>query len=117
MTPVERLRDLHAEYTKAAGPFVMSRTQVAVEEMRLFALRNEFEATAMVIIPALLACAEALDKIVGSIDAAYIEGWQDALANGDIDRLRDLWQRRVIWHEPEARAALSALAQAQEKAP
>lgn len=28
-------------------------------------------------------------------EAAMTEGWSDALANGDIDRIRDLWARRV----------------------
>ncbi|MBP8181884.1 MAG: hypothetical protein KAZ88_12960, partial [Acidimicrobiia bacterium] len=28
-------------------------------------------------------------------DAALFEGWLDALANGDIERIRDLWTRRI----------------------
>ena len=28
-------------------------------------------------------------------DAAYSEGWAQALAEGDIDAIRDLWSRRI----------------------
>ncbi len=31
----------------------------------------------------------------GCFDAALFEGWLDALANGDIERIRDLWTRRI----------------------
>jgi hypothetical protein len=77
--------------------------------MHLSALRNAFETAAAVEIPKLLACAEALEEIIGSIDAAYIEGWAEALAEGDAERLRDLWQRRVMHHVPDGQAALAAL--------
>ncbi|WP_139026330.1 hypothetical protein [Methyloversatilis universalis] len=31
----------------------------------------------------------------GCFQAALFEGWIDALADGDIDRIRDIWSRRL----------------------
>ena len=44
-----------------------------------------------------------LENADGCFEAALVEGWLDALANGDIDRIRDIWERRIQM----ARAALS----------
>ena len=38
---------------------------------------------------------EALVEADGCFEAALAEGWVDALAAGDIDRIRDIWQRRI----------------------
>jgi hypothetical protein len=37
----------------------------------------------------------ALEEIEGCFEAALAEGWLDALANGDLERIRDIWQRRI----------------------
>ena len=41
------------------------------------------------------ALAARLAEARGCFDAALFEGWLDALANGDIERIRDLWTRRI----------------------
>lgn len=37
----------------------------------------------------------AIAEVDGCFEAALAEGWVDALANGDIERIRDLWNRRL----------------------
>lgn len=37
----------------------------------------------------------AISDADGCFEAALVEGWIDALANGDIERIRDLWYRRI----------------------
>lgn len=34
---------------------------------------------------------------LGCFEAALAEGWIDALANGDLERIRDLWSRRILF--------------------
>jgi hypothetical protein len=36
-----------------------------------------------------------LEAAAGCIDAALAEGWLEALSDGDIERIRDLWERRL----------------------
>jgi len=38
---------------------------------------------------------EAIIEADGCFEAALAEGWLDALAAGDIDRIRELWDRRI----------------------
>lgn len=38
---------------------------------------------------------EALREADGCFEAALAEGWIDALAAGDIERIRDIWRRRI----------------------
>jgi hypothetical protein len=40
--------------------------------------------------------------------AAYAEGWIDALANGDIERIRDLWERRISFAQLALSGAYSS---------
>lgn len=47
-------------------------------------------------------------EAAGCIAAAYAEGWPDALADGDIERIRDLWNRRLSFVLPALEAALAA---------
>jgi len=70
---------------------------------------------AMNALPALLECAEALELLVTSIDAAQFEGLHDAIAGEDAERMKDLLTRRILHHEHDARAALDALSQGETK--
>ena len=38
---------------------------------------------------------EGVTEADGCFEAALVEGWIDALANGDIERIRDIWNRRI----------------------
>lgn len=40
---------------------------------------------------------EALQYVDDCFNAAMIEGWIDAKAEGDIERIRDIWQRRISY--------------------
>ena len=37
----------------------------------------------------------AIEHALGCFSAAEAEGWSEAIRDGDIDRIRDLWQRRI----------------------
>jgi hypothetical protein len=52
---------------------------------------------------------EALVDADGCFEAALAEGWIDALANGDLDRIRDLWGRRINGARHVIVAALSTI--------
>lgn len=41
-----------------------------------------------------------VEEALGCFEAAEIEGWSEALRDGDIDRIRDLWQRRISYAIP-----------------
>lgn len=49
---------------------------------------------------------EALREADGCFEAALAEGWLDALADGDIERIRDLWSRRISYARQPVAAAL-----------
>lgn len=58
------------------------------------------EATATIIagyVNRATAAEKALVEVDDCFNAAFAEGWIDALANGDIDRIRDLWSRRIYF--------------------
>lgn len=38
-----------------------------------------------------------IQTALGCFEAALVEGWLDALAEGDIERIRDLWTRRIAF--------------------
>ena len=40
---------------------------------------------------------EALQYVDDCFNAAMFEGWIDAKENGDVERIRDLWQRRISY--------------------
>jgi hypothetical protein len=44
---------------------------------------------------------------LGCFEAALTEGWIDALANGDIERIRDLWTRRISFAQQALTGAYS----------
>lgn len=46
-------------------------------------------------------------EALGCLTAAIFEGWIDALVEGDIDRIRDLWNRRISFAGPALEAALA----------
>jgi hypothetical protein len=60
---IARLRELHAEHLKAAGPFKAPRATRPLDHLRLAELDRDFVAAASVALPALLECAEAVQKI------------------------------------------------------
>lgn len=50
---------------------------------------------------------EALQEADGCFEAALFEGWIDTLENGDLERIRDLWQRRISMARVPIIAALA----------
>lgn len=52
---------------------------------------------------------ERLEEADGCFEAALVEGWVDAIAEGDIERIRDLWKRRISYARGPIVAALVAL--------
>lgn len=40
---------------------------------------------------------QVVHNALGCFEAAMVEGWIDALANGDIERVRDVWTRRLAF--------------------
>jgi hypothetical protein len=61
---IARLRELHAEHLKAAGPFKSPRNRRPLDHLRLAELDRDFVAAASVALPALLECAEALAGMI-----------------------------------------------------
>lgn len=49
----------------------------------------------------------ALIEADGCFEAALAEGWLEALAAGDIDRIRDLWERRISYARHPLPAAIA----------
>jgi hypothetical protein len=68
---IARLRELRDEYWKAAGPFKMP-PNVPAAGLNVFQVERYFAETASVALPALLECAEALDKVLINL-SAHIE--------------------------------------------
>lgn len=56
---------------------------------------------------ALKAARETLQEVDGCFEAALAEGWADALASGDIERITDLFNRRIVCARTAAVAALT----------
>lgn len=44
--------------------------------------------------------------IAGCFDAALLEGWEEALIEGDMDRIQDLWGRRISFALDRAMASI-----------
>lgn len=40
---------------------------------------------------------QALQYVDDCFNAAVIEGWIDVMAEGDMERIRDIWQRRISY--------------------
>jgi hypothetical protein len=59
---IARLRELSEQHWAASGPFKMP-PNTPIEELSLFGLNRNFVAAAAVTLPALLECAEAVQKI------------------------------------------------------
>jgi hypothetical protein len=59
---IARLRELSAQHWAASGPFKMP-PNTPIDELSLFGLNKNFLAAAAVTLPALLECAEAVQKI------------------------------------------------------
>jgi hypothetical protein len=55
---------------------------------------------------------EALGQADACFEAALVEGWNEALANGDVDLIRDIYNRRIAF----ARAALQEMTFNRDKA-
>lgn len=60
--------------------------------------------------------AEAVKRLESAIihanecfEAALVEGWLDALSNGDIEAIRDLWVRRLSWVRDQFPAVLALI--------
>jgi len=64
---IERLRELHAEYWKAAGPFKMPPNNPPAS-MALFDLTHHYVAVSAIALPALLECASALEAFASEYD-------------------------------------------------
>ncbi len=66
--------------------------EVSNTGFHLAGIMNEDDARLMAAAPDLFA---AVTEAFGCFNAAIVEGWYDALADGDITRIRDLWTRRL----------------------
>lgn len=64
-------------------------TRLRAENERLTKERDEARAWS-------LALKMVKEEIAGCFNAAFVEGWVDALANDEADRLRDIWERRLM---------------------
>lgn len=42
---------------------------------------------------------EKIAEALGCFGAADVEGWRESLAEGDIERIRDIWERRISFAE------------------
>ncbi len=49
----------------------------------------------------------AINEADGCFEAALAEGWLDALANGDLDAIRDIWNRRLSLARSQFPAAIA----------
>jgi hypothetical protein len=68
-----------------------SRDERAVCQSQMYEAANQIDA-----LEARIATLEAAQtEIDGCFEAALIEGWIEALADGDIDRIRDIYNRRI----------------------
>jgi hypothetical protein len=96
---IARLRELHAEHLKAAGPFKAPRNRRPLDHLRLAELDRDFVAAASVALPALLECAEALEDLADMVSEAgqYMTA-QSGMTAARLGESRD-----------KARAALDAL--------
>lgn len=52
---------------------------------------------------------QALQNVDDCFNAALIEGWMEALDDGDMERIRDLWQRRISYAWSDTLNALQSL--------
>ena len=101
---IARLRELHAEHLKAAGPFKSPRNRRPLDHLRLAELDRDFVAAASVALPALLECAEALRVLSWHYEEL-------ATMDGDVSR------EQLQAHDgplKQARVALQALAEGGE---
>jgi len=98
---IARLRELHAEHLKAAGPFKSPRNKRPLDHLRLAELDRDFVAAASVALPALLECAEALEGLHDdTVEYVTLNKLHDADGSPAIN---NHWMKK-------ARAALQALA-------
>lgn len=58
---------------------------------------------------------KALEEADGCFEAALAEGWLDAIASGEIETIRDIWNRRLAYTRALFPSALSSLPTAQVK--
>lgn len=106
---IARLRELHAEHLKAAGPFKSPRNRRPLDHLRLAELDRDFVAAASVALPALLECAEALEAALRALDLYEVAHDQDAGTWG-LATLNDAECLNVD-AATKARLALQALAE------
>jgi hypothetical protein len=61
---IARLRELSEQHWAASGPFKAPRNRKPLDHLRLAELDRDFVAAASVALPALLECAEALERLL-----------------------------------------------------
>lgn len=83
------------EAFEAVRPFSTTQRELKIRAVEALRTHLAAEQPKQEDIEALRRDAEALKLMRGCFDAAECEGWTAAIENGDIDRIRDLWQRRI----------------------
>ena len=111
---IERLRELHAEYWKAAGPFKMPPNNPPAS-MALFDLTHHYVAVSAIALPALLECASALERVLAACDQGRVVERGHGGMTIDAQIRRSVINGVPAMPVEEARAALDALAAQGEK--
>lgn len=98
-TPAQRLTELNAYELEWGGQMTPVRCKLrdALDVANELAAENE-------------RLREAVSHTDGCFEAALAEGWIDAVANGDIERIQDIWGRRLSCARDNFPATLAATA-------
>lgn len=104
------IADLRATIASQAAE--LAAKEVELNSLSLDALQIENERLALLdklatAEAALKAAREALEEVDGCFEAALVEGWADAIASGDVERITDLFNRRIVYARTAAVAALT----------
>lgn len=92
---LQKLEIANSNYSKAVAT-VWAKQAVSRREdgRQVYVADPEGEANCR-LIAAAPEMEEAIIDADGCFEAALCEGWLEVLADGDIDRIRDLWERRL----------------------
>lgn len=84
------------------------RENLDVPNMRIVAFREALAALNR-LAAAFHERGQALQYVDDCFNAALIEGWMEALDDGDMERIRDIWQRRISYAWSNTLNALQSL--------
>lgn len=117
----ERIRTIESElatYHYASAYHVeWLLEQLRTAQAECAALKNELHDCGQKFaeIARLRAVVEAAREADGCFEAALAEGWNDALSNNDVERIIDLWMRRISYAQTVISSAIAALDAAEGK--